>query len=111
MVAHPLPSLAAPRTRKNVKADLGPVRNALRYLDCFVLGMICGIHAVRGVLRTWQRLRSIHSEVAVQLEHRRLRGYCVRTIYLNLIIVLSPNTSAKRDEQHEINGGTEQPAL
>ncbi len=88
MVAYPLHPLTAACAGKDVETHLRPVRNSLRDLDGFVLGVVGGIEPVRRVFRSRQRLRAIRGEITVQLQHRRLRRNRVRSIDLNFVIIL-----------------------
>jgi hypothetical protein len=83
VIANPLHAKAALFAGKNVKANFGPVVDALGDLDGFVFGVISGGHAVDGLAV------AVGGEVRVQFDHGAAGSNRLRAVDLNLVVALS----------------------
>lgn len=65
--------------------------------------MVRGIDPLCSQLRAGGRLTPLHGKVAVQFQHHRFRRDCVRTVDLDLVVVLRLRESKVSESQNNEN--------
>src|SRR2546423_7352926 len=90
VIANPMPAAIRLNAGENIETGFEPISPALCDLECLVLGVIGGEHAVN------HAFVSIHGEIGVQLNHGVAGRDRIVAIDLDFVVVLGECSDTKQ---------------